>query len=264
MTGTQLTFIHISDTHISDNPDYNVPDAVHKPVKSAKALVQTIQNLPFDYDFVLHTGDVVYDPHESAYDTARDIFSPIRKPVFYIAGNHDHQAGLQTRLVGSKQSIANYHYEFETNGVQVICVDSNGPAEPPAGNMTDEQMTWLEALCKADDDRPLIVAVHHNPVPVGVPWLDGWMRITNGLDFHEVVKQAKHRLVGVFHGHIHQATTVYREGVMYCACASSWYQLGGYPGMEKPAADTSAKSGFSVVTVQDYQAYVRRYWFDVS
>lgn len=265
MSDTLLTFIHISDTHLNPDLDYTKPYADYTPIEGARELVKSIQKLPFQADFILHTGDVVYDPDDSAYEAVKEVFAPIDMPIYYIAGNHDDNDGLQHHLMGrtDEEIIPNLHYEFEINGVQVICVDSNGPAEVPAGNVTDVQLEWLDKLCTADDDRPLIVAIHHNPIPVDVPWLDDWMRITNGLDFHNIVKKASSRLVGVFHGHIHQQSTVYREGVMYCAAASPWTQFHSYIGMTETTSDTGARPGYSVVTVKKDQSFVRRYWFDV-
>ena len=267
MSERLLTFAHISDTHISNDPEYTTSIAEYKPNLGAKALVKALRALPFELDFILHTGDVIYDPHESAYQTAKEIFAPLADtPIYYLAGNHDHNDGLQRQLMGRNADdvIPNFHYEFEVNGVQIICLDSNGPAEPPAGYVTDDQLEWLEILCTADDDRPLIVAIHHNPLSVGVPWLDDWMKITNGLDLHNVIKKAQSRLVGVFHGHIHQNTSVYRDGVMYSSTTGSWTQLAGYPGMTDTTVDTEAKPGFSVVTVSLNQSFIRRYLFDVS
>ncbi len=265
MSDTLLTFVHISDTHINPDPDYSLTYTRYSPLEGTKALVESLQALPFDVDFILHTGDVIYDPYESAYDTVKEIFSPIKTPIYYIAGNHDHNDGLQRQLMGRdiSQVIPNLHYEFEVNGVQIICLDSNGPAEVPAGNVTDEQLVWLESLVTADDERPLVIAIHHNPLAVDVPWLDNFMGITNGDALHNIIKKAQSRLVGVFHGHIHQNTTVYREGVMYSSTLSPWRQFHSYIGMDDTVPDDGARPGYSVVMVKPNQSFIRRYWFDV-
>ena len=264
MSDVLLTFVHISDTHINNNPEYHQSDfAQYHSHKGAKALVQAIKDLPFQPDFVLHTGDVVFDPVPEAYQYARKIFSEIPYPVYYLAGNHDEHQALQRDLIQTDNVVSPFHYEFESRGVQIVCVDSNGPAEVPAGNIIPEQLDWLDSICTADDERPLIIATHHNPLPVGVPWLDEWMRITNGEAFHQVILQARHRLCGVFHGHIHQNTSTYRDGVLYSSALSSWVQFHSYPGMTKTQGDTDARPGFSVVTLTQETTFIRRYWFDV-
>ena len=265
MSDSLLTFVHISDTHISLDPDYSQPYADYPPLEGAKALVKSLQSLPFDLDFILHTGDVIFDPYEDVYEKAKELFSPLKTPIYYIAGNHDHNNGLQRHLMRRAPSavIPNLHYEFEVKGVQIICMDSNGPAEVPAGYVTEKQLEWLDRRCSAEDDRPLVIAIHHNPIKVDVPWLDDFMGITNGDAFHNIVKKARSRLVGVFHGHIHQNTTVYREGVMYSSTLSPWVQFHSYPDMTETHPDIGARPGYSVVIVKRNQSFIRRYWFDV-
>jgi 3',5'-cyclic-AMP phosphodiesterase len=265
MSDTLLTFVHISDTHFNPDLNYSNPFSEYPPIEGTNALVESIQALPFDFDFILHTGDVIYDPHESVYETVKEVFASLEKPIYYIAGNHDHNDGLQRHLLGWEESevIPNLHYEFEANGVQIICLDSNGPAQVPSGYVPEKQLEWLETLCTADDDRPLVIAIHHNPLAVDVPWLDDFMRIINGDALHEVIKKARSRLVGVFHGHIHQNTSVYREGILYSSVASSWVQFHSYLGMSDTTPDAGSRPGYSVVMVKPNQSFIRRYWFDV-
>lgn len=263
MTETLLTFVHISDTHISPDPEYGKQSAPYSTQTGAKALVNQINNLPFKPDFVLHTGDVVFDPHETAYETAREILSQIQYPVHYLAGNHDHAAGLQRVLLGRTEIRAPFYYELEINGVQIVCLDSNGPAEPPRGNIVPEQLAWLDKLCSAKDNRPLIVAVHHNAVPVSVPWLDEFMRITNGVDVQQSLAKAKTRLRGVFFGHVHQNLTMLQDGVMYNSVLSSWNQFNAWPGLNETVPDDGSQPGFSVVSVTRENTFIRRYQFSI-
>ena len=73
-----LSFVHLSDTHINPNPAYNIPEADYTPVEGARALVAQINALPFAPDFVLHTGDIAYNPDPDAYDLAREILGLLR------------------------------------------------------------------------------------------------------------------------------------------------------------------------------------------
>lgn len=260
-----LRFVHISDTHINPDLFYNKDYARYTPLPGARALVDAINALPFRPDFVLHTGDIAYDPVPEAYQTAKAVLSRLQVPVYYLAGNHDDSRSIQTVLMDrSTAELQPYlYYEFEANGVQIVCLDSNGPHTPanPSGSVTHEQMQWLEQICTARDRRPLIVAVHHNVIPVGVPWLDDWMRMENGEAFHKLMRKAGKRLRGVFFGHIHQQVTTMRDGVLYVASASSWCHFNGYPIAEdtRPTADFNTPPGFSVVTVAADQTFVRRY-----
>lgn len=259
-----LRFVHISDTHFSADPHYNQDGAQHTPLIGAKALVHQINRLPFAPDFVLHTGDISDDGEEDAYVAAREVLGAIQYPVYYLVGNHDHSEPFQRVMLGRSETQIPFDYEFEVNGVQIVCVDSTRPTVPPGGRVSDEQLAWLEGLTRANDDRPLIVAVHHNVLPMGTPWWDEYMRMVNGEDFHRALLPARERLRGVFYGHVHQNIDMLRDGIAYFSALSSWYQLHNYPGQVETENDRFAGPGFNVVTVTREQTYVRRHRFIVD
>jgi 3',5'-cyclic-AMP phosphodiesterase len=259
MKNPLLTFIHITDTHIPADP--NEEPRLMRAYNNAKALVKQINSLPFEPDFVLHTGDAAYDPEPEHYRRAREVLQDIRYPVYYVAGNHDDAALLQTEIIGKNEPVVPFHYEFEVKGVQFIVLDSNGPAEPPAGLISEQQLVWLRERCAADDSRPLVIAVHHNPQIGGVPWLDEFTAIQNTEAFHEAMLPAKDRLRGVFFGHIHQNLDIYRDGILYCSTLSSWVQYHAWPGQTETEADPDDGPGFSVVMIYPNQTVVRRHRF---
>lgn len=254
----RLSFIHISDTHINPDTTYVKDYAPITPLIGARALVAELNRLPFQPDFILHTGDVAYDPVPEAYAACHDLLSALRVPVYYVAGNHDDPIALQRVLMNRAEPLPILSETFEVNGVQIVCVDSNGPATPPAGFVRPEQLEWLEGLCRADDNRPMVIAVHHNMLPVQVPWLDTYMRTSNGEDFHRALLPARHRIRGVFYGHVHQNLDTVRDGILYSSTLSSWCQFHAYPGMADTTSDAGAEPGYSIVTVTNDQTFIRR------
>ena len=264
MPETLLRFVHITDTHISHDPHYNSGGAMHTPLMGARALVRQIKLLPFTPDFVLHTGDVVYDPDPLAYPAAREVLSGIDVPIFYVPGNHDDAGTLQRVMMERPEALAAFDYEFEINGVQIVCMDSNREAPDWMGRVSEAQLGWLSALCSADDPRPLIVALHHPPLKMGAPFWDEHMCMVNGEDFHRALLPARERLRGVFSGHVHQNTDIVRDGITYFTAKSSWNQLYNFPDQAEPEYDRYANPGFSVVTVTREQTYMRRHTFVVD
>jgi Icc protein len=259
-----LRFVHIGDTHLSPDRHYNINGASHTPLTGTRSLVKQINELPFTPDFVLHVGDVAYNSDDSAYETARAVFSDLRCPIHYLAGNHDSIAGLQHVLLGRESPRLPFDDEFEVNGVQVVCVDSNRSAPPPRGAVSAEQLDWLRRVCRPDDPRPLVVALHHNPLPVGIPWWDDFMSLTNGEEFHAALLPARDRLRGVFFGHVHQNTDTYRDGILYVSVPSAWYQIHAYPDQVETIDDRTAQPGFNVVTIDEHGTFIRRHTFVVD
>ncbi len=264
MNDILLRFVHISDTHISHDPAYKPADVPRYPTPAAEALVEQLQHLPFTPDFVLHTGDVAYDPQEPAYELAREILGRIPYPVHYLAGNHDDARMLQRVLLKRDVFQPTWHYSFTVNGVQVICLDSTGPAEPPSGTVSDEQLTWLRGITASADTHPLVIAVHHNTLATGVPWLDTFMKMANGDALHEALKPAKERIRGVFYGHIHQPSQTIRDGILYSSVRSSWYQIHSWPGQTETIVEPDSEPGFNVVTITRDQTHIRYHRYPIS
>lgn len=257
-----LRFIHISDTHISHDHHYNQTGALHTPSMGARSLVQALKRLPFTPDFVLHTGDVAFDPVAEAYETARDILSEIPYPVYYLAGNHDDPAALQRVVIGAEPRDP-FDTVVDVNGFRLICIDSNRPVPPPRGRISPEQIAWLREQC-ASTSSPLVIATHHNPLPVGIPWWDDHMSIENGEDLHAALLPFKDRVRGIFFGHVHQATDTYRDGLLYTSALSSWYQLVATPGQLRAETDRAGAPGYSVVTMTASTTFIRRHTFVVG
>ncbi len=231
----------------------------------ARSLVEAVNALPFQPDLVLHTGDVAYDPDPRAYATAREIFSMIRCPIRYLSGNHDDKVLLQKVMLEREIPLAPFDFEFQIKNVQVVCVDSHGTGKDPAGIVTDGQLKRLAAICRDEsDNRALIVAVHHNVLATGIPWWDEFMCMTGGEAFHKALLPARHRLRGVFHGHVHQPVDTLREGILYSGVASTWYQLHAWPEQSDTIEDTIGQPGFNIVTVTPEQTFIRRHLFSVG
>lgn len=255
-----LTFVHISDTHI---PSESMKQQIEfgNPYVQAEALVQQINALPIEPDFVLHSGDVAYSYDSDDYKTCGEIFNKIKYPIYYVAGNDDNIIALQNTLVKQGKPIIPFHYEFDVNGVQIVVVDSNGAIDPPAGLISKDQLEWLSELCVADDTRPLVIATHHNPQLGGFPWLDHFTGIQNTEAFHEAILPARKRLRGVFFGHVHQNLDIYRDGILYCSTLSSWKQFHAWRDQTETIPDLDDGPGFSVITIYQGQTLIRRHRF---
>lgn len=290
MSDVLIRFVHISDTHITPNDrkemrkDHyservlkmieemsasrtSMPH-VEPPVANSVAnrlLVDQINKLPFMPDFVLHTGDIMTDPTADEYTAVKEIFEDLKCPIHYVPGNHDDVAGVQEVLVGAEEAKPTYDYEFDLNGVQVVCVDSASNGEDHGGRLSAEQLQWLGNICSAEDSRPLIVAIHHPVRTLGLKMLD-FFNTVNGDEVHEVLKKAGMRLLGVFSGHIHQAIDVVDEGVHYSFVQASHTQSNLFPALD--GADISEpltpNPGFSVVTVTSERLFIRRFTYDYS
>lgn len=256
-----LTFLHISDTHISGDPDYHppwIPESVAHPMRGAELLAEAIQALPFAFDFILHSGDVCADPDEADYYSARDLLLQLPGPIYLQPGNHDSVELMEAILHDGRKLRVLRDAQVEVNGYHLITLDTNGPGDAHAPRLRDEQIAWFAEALAAVGDQPVIAAMHHSPVETGVPWLDEDMRIQNGDRIQRILRAHRDHLAGVFHGHIHQQTAAQEDGVLYICCPSTWSNLAGYPGAREGIADPLTPGGFNIVMLRKSRAFVRR------
>lgn len=123
-------------------------------------------------DFVLHTGDVIYERGEAENYKGR-FFTPYRSLigslVFYpTIGNHDDltdHAGPYQRFFEvprSGQGDTERWYSFRAGALQFFALDTNVPF-----GLGSEQRAWLERELRASDARLRIAFFHHPPYSGG-------------------------------------------------------------------------------------------------
>src|SRR5215468_3825496 len=212
--GFIMRFIQITDTHIGQTPDFG--NYGHRSLANLEKLVEIINDLTFQPDFVLHTGDVVEDWSEAAYKLAKPVLEKIKFPIYYVAGNHDDATLLQRVLLGREPSSDRFDYTFECDGIQFVVLDTRGGKDGPAGHLTPEQLSWLGRFC-APDGPPMVIIMHHQPVRFDIKWIDGWMTLDCDAEFRQTIAPARNRIRGVFFGHVHRAFQVINDGIMYCS-----------------------------------------------
>jgi Icc protein len=260
-----VRFIHIADTHVARNPEFT--NYGHAPFSNLEALVDAINSLQFPIDFVLHTGDVVEDRSEEAYHVARRLFSRLRFPVYYVAGNHDDAAILQRVMLERKTVIEPFDQAMTIGGVRVVVLDSRGPNDP-GGTLSNEQISGLRALCRRKGE-PLVIAIHHPPLPLDSRWLDtGWatperaipaMLLDRGPEFMDAIAPARDRIRGVFFGHIHRAFEVVYRGILFSSAPSAFGQLLTWPNQSLPEPSPAEPAGFNLVTIDPDRTIVSQH-----
>jgi Icc protein len=256
-----VRFVHISDSHIGSRPDFK--NYGHVPLTNLESTVEAINSLPFQIDFVLHTGDVVEDRSEAAYRIAAPVLAKLKMPVLYVAGNHDDPHLMQQVLMGQALDGERLDYVRDIAGVRLAVFDTRGP-NPPGGTLTPDQFARLRDVC-TPDGPPLLLAMHHPPLRLDSSWLDnGWktypsMLLDCGERLMETLAPARDRIRGLFLGHLHRSYQVMRNGIFMSSALSSFGQLETWPSSGGPVAAPYEPGGFCLVTITPEQTTVSQH-----
>jgi 3',5'-cyclic AMP phosphodiesterase CpdA len=257
-------FVHISDTHIGPSPDFERHG--HNSYRCARRLVEIINGLPQQPDFVIHTGDVVYDPDPKAYLLAARVFAALDAPIYYVVGNHDRAQDIHHLLpMGPRQDLARERdlltYTFEVKGNRFLVVDARGPQEiDPHGLFSARQLQIVSETVQRDDS-PLTIFTHFPIFPLNSVWMDANMLTLNGPQFHDILVPARNRIRGVFHGHVHQHMQTVRDGVSYFSVASAFSQFAAWPADKDIQLDEHQPPGYSFVHLLPQQTIVHQHTF---
>ncbi len=108
----EVRVAHLSDIHIGS---FYSPRFLQKVVDRTNSL---------DPDMVVITGDLADGAHPYSGETFRPL-DDLRAPVYYVTGNHEHYAGLQSVLGSLEETrvVRLVNSMVEDQGLQVIGVD---------------------------------------------------------------------------------------------------------------------------------------------
>lgn len=235
MTGTavargvagSIDFVQISDSHIGFHQKAN-PDVAG----TLQAAVETINALPQQPKFVIHTGDVTHLSKPDQFGTAKDILGQLRAPLLVLPGEHD--------FIGKDYNSFFQAFPAPKGGKRWFSWDQDGTHFIALINVFDfekmgllgnDQLAWLQRdLAAQRTSTPLVVFTHAPLYALFPSW--GWTT-EDGTKAIALLRRFDN--VTVLSGHIHQVVT-HQEGNIRFATADAT----AYP---QPAPGTADKPG---------------------
>ncbi|MFG1948395.1 metallophosphoesterase [Nonomuraea sp. NPDC048826] len=148
-----VTFAQISDIHIGGSPE---------SVQRAAAVLRHVDALGLDA--ILVTGDIADHALPEEYDTAAALMR-VRTPLIVCPGNHDSVPEFDKRIGPADQVL-------RLDGATLALADSSVPGQA-YGFLADETLAWLDEVLAERPGVPAFVGLHHPPVPLGIPYVDG-------------------------------------------------------------------------------------------
>jgi 3',5'-cyclic AMP phosphodiesterase CpdA len=195
-----LILAQVSDFHF---------DGGRRSAARAERVMGYLAALPRPVDAVLVTGDVADHGAVAEYRAAREVLRA-DAPVLACPGNHDRRAEFRRLLLdlpdGDERPVNQVH---EVAGITVALCDSTIPGRDD-GRLADETIAWLDGVLGEAPAGPALVAMHHPPVTLGIPFVDD-IRQRDGRRLEEVLRRHP-QVAGVLCGHAHTAASTQFAG----------------------------------------------------
>lgn len=215
---TPVRLLQVTDPHLFGDESQTIY-GVTTAVSFRKVLAEAFAPGTPRPDAILVTGDIADDHTAAAYANFRRALQPYGLPVYCLPGNHD-EPGLMTGLVNGDGF--QYGGTAEFGAWSAVFIDTHVHGRPE-GRVIPAELARLEASLASFGERPVLVCLHHPPLPVGSAWLDG-VGLRNASEFLAVIE--RHPAVRVvLGGHVHQSFEQVQRGVLMLATPSTCAQF---------------------------------------
>lgn len=232
MTGN-LTIAHLSDPHL---------DGSARRRERFEAVLRHVVELP-EVDAIVVSGDLA--DHGRAEEYAEFFAAlPTEIPTLVCAGNHDLAMPLQEAKARAGMS-AQPDDALHLDGLVIVALDSH--VDGRDDGMLDAPTLAQARRLIAEASAPVVLVLHHPPVPVGHRTVDESYPLRNPDDLARLIQDSP-AVVAVFSGHVHTAFTATFAGVPVLGAPGivSRLRLGS---RINPIADPDAMPGFALHTV---------------
>ncbi|MBW5480821.1 metallophosphoesterase [Streptomyces bambusae] len=158
-----IVIAHLSDVHCDTDP---------RAAARTRAVMAYLDDLPYDLDAVLVSGDIADRGLPEEYEEAREALRT-RHPVVVCPGNHDDRGAFRQGMLGRLPGPAPVNQVLRGTGFVLAVCDSSVPGKDE-GLLEDETLAWLDGvLDETPRTTPVLVAFHHPPVELYAPYVDG-------------------------------------------------------------------------------------------
>jgi 3',5'-cyclic AMP phosphodiesterase CpdA len=189
-----ILLAQISDPHLRLDDDASQP--------ALAAAVERVRALRPAPAAVLVTGDIANSGDPAEHARADALLAPLEMPVLKLAGNHD--------LLG-----APLQYVAEAGGLRIVVCDTSQPGRDDGAL----DVEWVAA--QLVPDVPTVLAMHHPPVAIGLPWLDEIGLPADQSAALGALLARSPQVKRVVAGHVHRAVTAVLGGCAVVTCAST-------------------------------------------
>lgn len=219
-----MLFAQITDLHVrvpGDRLDGRVDTGAF--LERAVARLNALVPRP---DFVLITGDLVDRGNEAEYAHFRRLLEPLAMPARLALGNHDNREAFRAGFpdLGYWDPGEPFvQYALDLGAVRLLVLDTLDQGRS-SGALCGRRLDWLAERLAEDRTTPTVVAMHHPPIPVGLPGLDR-LRLLEGAERFATLVATAPNVERVLAGHLHRPVTARFAGTVLDVMPGAAHQV---------------------------------------
>lgn len=217
MKKKSLKFIQLSDTHLYASSEETLCGL--KTFPAFEEAVIEMKRYRKNLDFILATGDISQDRSPKSYLDFGTLMRSFQVPVYCLPGNHDDPSLMRDLFLKGPVQYKR-HIVFED--WQIVALNSTVPMEN-RGHFEPEELDEMASYLDLYPRKHALVSFHHNPIPLGSPWLDK-MTVDNADQFFDRLSRHPNVKAVVF-GHVHQEFQSQRNGFLLLGAPSTSIQF---------------------------------------
>jgi 3',5'-cyclic AMP phosphodiesterase CpdA len=158
---------HVSDPHLLANRlQYGAIDTV----AGLERALARLANLDPPPQALVFTGDLADRAEPAAYVRLRELVEPaaaaMGAQVVWVMGNHDERAPYAKVLFDEDATDGRPQDRvYHVHGLRIVSLDTSVP-DYHHGEITGEQLAWLDDVLSIPAPHGTLLALHHPPIPV--------------------------------------------------------------------------------------------------
>lgn len=192
--GSIHCLVQFTDPHVGGRADYQLLGL--DTGRTLDEVLRAIARGQRDVELLIATGDISANSSEAAYHRFLKKMQAVRTPWYWLPGNHD-DAARMNRLAPKR-----YTEMVALGNWRLLLLDTS-VENHICGGLSEVQLQRLEQLLQECREYPVMIMMHHQPVPVGSDWIDGHMLREGGERFMQLVR-GQQNVKALVWGHVHQ------------------------------------------------------------
>lgn len=220
-----MKLLHVTDTHLQAQRDglcYGT-----RPYERLEAALDSLCRLHADAEACLLTGDLADAGSEGAYRDLAALLARLPMPCWLLPGNHDERQALRRhfpdRVLADEAGFLQRVVPLSQGRLLLLDTVDAGR---PQGRYCARRLDWLrarldEARC---DGVPVWLAMHHPPMPVGIPSMD-FYGLSEPEPLAALLRAYRDGIRHLLFGHVHRAIAGTWQGIGFSSGRSTNHQV---------------------------------------